>query len=733
MDKKNIKKHLTSTFLSEDKKPVGLSNTEKVQADSKKFNNANQKEVAKEMKGYEKSLEKGTEPVKYENDKEQQEYHDEMQIMNGLEMNRFQNDPGKTFKERAEKAIAGDASMGNSPDYANVVTADQAGFTGPDSGKNLVKKIKSSKEKRDKASELSNKNTTSVDSTDFKDSSMNNKSPKSVAISENKINKKSKMKRLVFKKEFKGVGNALNLIPETYKVNGKQFHMTDGNEKYEIRWEGSLTEGRAIVLKASDKNLMNEDMENMKRLMGYKSQDTLGTVKGADRIDENKKFNDIWGKTKNLMTEMTGGYGFTGEGNLEGMNEYSIDEELSLNEGLMDKIKDKLTQPLTKFIEKLGDKGEELYNNLVQKFGENPSPKDIAGQIKSELKESLYEDRFGDMQVGSNPKYADSEGKQNKTDKAMSILNQVAGINMISIGFPVAILAMILGLPAFGAGWLVYALGWIISFIIMGLTTKYGRKRANQTDEGMDEYNVDEESNTNRQQQISNQRKIEKYNEEEKLNIMVNKHADDNIIYGYDKKNLDNENRKIYKVIKINPNVQSDYPIEVKFGSSHYRTHLLMISPNNIATESFLNDEYISEKSFQNIITITKDAIDMSELSETDKQKALNNVVNKFEEHINTNIPDEEKGVYEYGLSEQLNPDDDFVANSSYTVSNAGGYEVMVSDSGDAAKVRDAFGGENPETSDWLEIEYVPGEYGEMEPVIDPQGYNIPLNDITYY
>ena len=106
------------------------------------------------------------------------------------------------------------------------------------------------------------------------------------------------MKRLVFKKEFKGVGNAINVIPESYKVDGKEFHMTDGNEKYEIRWEGSLTEGRAIVLKASDKNLMNEDMENMKRLMGYKSQETLGTVKGADRIDENKKFGDIWGQDK---------------------------------------------------------------------------------------------------------------------------------------------------------------------------------------------------------------------------------------------------------------------------------------------------------------------------------------------------------------------------------------------------------------------------------------------------
>mgnify|MGYP000105758615 CR=1 FL=1 len=71
------------------------------------------------------------------------------------------------------------------------------------------------------------------------------------------------MKRLVFKKEFKGVENALRLIPESYKVNNKQFQMTDGNEKYEIRWEGNLTEGRAIITKASDKNLMTEDMQKM--------------------------------------------------------------------------------------------------------------------------------------------------------------------------------------------------------------------------------------------------------------------------------------------------------------------------------------------------------------------------------------------------------------------------------------------------------------------------------------
>lgn len=81
-----------------------------------------------------------------------------------------------------------------------------------------------------------------------------------------------------------------------------------------------------------------------------------------------------------------------------------------------------------------------------------------------------------------------------------------------------------------------------------------------------------------------------------------------------------------------------------------------------------------------------------------------------------------------------IEPDEngeEFTPHGTYTVSNAGGYEIMLSDSGDAAKVRDAFGSDNPETSDWLEIEYVPNEEtGESEPVIDPNGYNIPLNQV---
>ena len=71
-----------------------------------------------------------------------------------------------------------------------------------------------------------------------------------------------------------------------------------------------------------------------------------------------------------------------------------------------------------------------------------------------------------------------------------------------------------------------------------------------------------------------------------------------------------------------------------------------------------------------------------------------------------------------------------FVANGVYTVSNAGGFEIMMSDCGSMAKVRDAFGSDNPQTSDWLAIEWAKSEDEpeSFEAFIDPQGYNIPLN-----
>lgn len=339
MDKNNIKKQLVKRFVNE--ATPGIDVTKAVLSKSKAFNDEGIKDIENKLKDADKGQKKATSKTKdmpqnkfnYNSDSEQ-EYHQEMEIMNGQEMIQYDRDPNKLFKDRATKAIEGDASMGNSPDYANVVP-EQQGFTGPTFGKKLVQAIKASTKKRqdavkgiisfgddietvsknyapmasfsalseseeEKASKdiESGKPYGTEDEYDFKNSP---EAKEPIKKTNDKPQIKEGMKRLKFKQEFKGVGNALKLIPESYRVDNKVFEMTDGVESYRMRWEGTLTEGRAVVLMASDKTLVNEDMQKMKHLMGYKSQDTLGTVKGKARVDENKIFSDIWKKSQVLI------------------------------------------------------------------------------------------------------------------------------------------------------------------------------------------------------------------------------------------------------------------------------------------------------------------------------------------------------------------------------------------------------------------------------------------------
>ena len=42
-------------------------------------------------------------------------------------------------------------------------------------------------------------------------------------------------------------------------------------------------------------------MQKMKHLMGFKSQEKLGNLKGSERINEDESFNNIWNKTKDLL------------------------------------------------------------------------------------------------------------------------------------------------------------------------------------------------------------------------------------------------------------------------------------------------------------------------------------------------------------------------------------------------------------------------------------------------
>jgi hypothetical protein len=303
MDKINIKDLLNQTFVSEAKVP-GIDVTKKAKDESGKENKKAIKDMEKELSDYDKDSKKETKdfkgPVKFNyTDDSEAEYHQEMEIMNGQEMIQYDRTPSEEYKKRAEEAIEGSSRMGNNPEWANVVVPGQGGD--PTFGKKLVKAIKASEKKRNDSTP-----TTKMFGDDWE--IVQDKSHKSYAM-ENKENNKEtikeseKMKKITFKKPFNGVNNALALIPEAYKVNEKTFFITDGNESYKVRWEGSLNEGKAVVLMASDATLVNEDVQKMKHLMGYKSEESLGNLKGAERLSEDKKFNDIWNKTKSILTE----------------------------------------------------------------------------------------------------------------------------------------------------------------------------------------------------------------------------------------------------------------------------------------------------------------------------------------------------------------------------------------------------------------------------------------------
>ncbi len=419
MDKNKIKEHLIKTFILKEETTPGISVTKSVQDKSKAINKKAIKDVEKDIATYDKASKKEAEGTKqmsqnkfnYNDEANEKEYHDEMEILNGQEMIRYDR-MNKAFQEKAKEGIEGSTRMGNKGGK-DVGNAEESwGASSDNFGKDLVKRIKASTKKRAdaedkftgigddieidpskaktvnheprKAHSSINENhlggqvsektqgiltrwigefgarqaavklidnflrgavgMTSADLTDSatfaqgldeietylsdgdfgsaidatKDTVRDMLEDEGFPMMENKgkmcennnnNNNKNKpqikesMKRLKFKKEFNGVGNALKLIPESYRINKKEFEMTDGIEAYKIRWEGTLNEGRAIILTATDKNLVTEDIARMKALYKYKSEDTLGLMKGKDRITENSSFSDIYNKTKRLLGE----------------------------------------------------------------------------------------------------------------------------------------------------------------------------------------------------------------------------------------------------------------------------------------------------------------------------------------------------------------------------------------------------------------------------------------------
>ena len=109
---------------------------------------------------------------------------------------------------------------------------------------------------------------------------------------------------------------------------------------------------------------------------------------------------------------------------------------------------------------------------------------------------------------------------------------------------------------------------------------------------------------------------------------------------------------------------------------------------------------------------------------------------------IQAKFYNEDKGVWEatfhttvsaaYREAQERIDEIVFIPHGGYTVSNRGGFEVQLSEDGTQARLRSVFVGEESEVTEWLDIEsdVSEDEEGEIVAVIDPKGYNIPMDRV---
>lgn len=259
MTKKDILNKIKRTILGEDSTP-GISTTKKVQKSDKQFNDQYYKEANKKFKDYLNIEDDSFETPKVNTDDELElTYHGSG--MEGLSYDNEGTEVEKKFVKRNDDL--------NKPSKDYYLKKDEINDV-------YSKKKKEGKSYRNQKKVFQN-------------------TPPVRAIAAEKVKSENTIKRLTYKTEFVNENFALNLIPQEFKKNDMIFEMTDGNKLLKIRWEGSPTKGRPIVLLSKDGKKINEELKRMHQLFEYNSKDNFS---GTNLIVEEKEFSRIINKFK---------------------------------------------------------------------------------------------------------------------------------------------------------------------------------------------------------------------------------------------------------------------------------------------------------------------------------------------------------------------------------------------------------------------------------------------------
>ena len=111
--------------------------------------------------------------------------------------------------------------------------------------------------------------------------------PEKIFDKENMYESKS-IKTVKFKKtEFLTEEHMISKIPDEMKVDGNVFKMKDRNENtYIVEWKGN---NKAMILEHKNDNKVNENIERMKALYGFKYSSKYSKTTGQERINESNE------------------------------------------------------------------------------------------------------------------------------------------------------------------------------------------------------------------------------------------------------------------------------------------------------------------------------------------------------------------------------------------------------------------------------------------------------------
>ena len=116
---------------------------------------------------------------------------------------------------------------------------------------------------------------------------------------------KSKAKRLEFKHtKFLNEAQMLTRIPEEYKVDGQKIYMKDsvGNE-YIVECAQSEKTGfvETNVVGYNNEKKLNEQMDRINQLFGYKTETEFAPSTAKQRIEENDSFQEMMNLSRSLI------------------------------------------------------------------------------------------------------------------------------------------------------------------------------------------------------------------------------------------------------------------------------------------------------------------------------------------------------------------------------------------------------------------------------------------------